>query len=93
MADKTVFAVPGRRIPMPRPVKRTVQIAIAVVLTAAAVFVLMAGNGMLLAKTSIMKTFPQWLAFVTRPDILATMVLTAMVTVAFVYWMRETERR
>ncbi|MBX9927195.1 MAG: hypothetical protein K2Y05_12630, partial [Hyphomicrobiaceae bacterium] len=69
------------------------QIAIAVALTAAAVFVLMAGNGMLLAKTSIMKTFPQWLAFVTRPDILATMVLTAMVTVAFVYWMRETERR
>ncbi len=93
MTDKTIFAVPGRRIPMPRPVKRTAQIAIAVALTSVAVFVLMAGNGMLQAKTSIFKTIPQWLAFVSRPDILATMVLTAMVTVMFVYWMRDTERR
>lgn len=93
MSDKTVIAIPGRRIPVPRPVKRSLQVAIAVALTAAAIFVLMAGNGMMHAKTTILKIIPQWMAFVSRPDILATMVLTAMVTVAFLYWMRETERR
>lgn len=93
MADKTVLAIPGRRIPVPRPVKRSLQVTIAVALTAAAIFVLMAGNGMMQAKTTVLKIIPQWMAFVSRPDILATMVLTAMVTVAFLYWMRETERR
>jgi hypothetical protein len=34
-----------------------------------------------------------WLAFIRRPDILTTMVLTAFVTVLFVYWQRERERR
>jgi hypothetical protein len=34
-----------------------------------------------------------WLAFVKRPDILSTMVLTAFVTVVFVYWQRNQERR
>ncbi len=93
MADKTVFAVPGRRIQVARPVKRAMQIAIAVTLTAAAIFILMAGNGMLQAKTSALKMIPQWMAFVTRPDILATMIITAMVTVAVIYWMRDSERR
>jgi hypothetical protein len=33
-----------------------------------------------------------WMAFIQRPDILATMVLTASVTVLFVYWQRDKER-
>jgi hypothetical protein len=34
-----------------------------------------------------------WLTFINRTDILATMVLTALVTVAFVYWQRGHERK
>jgi nicotinamide riboside transporter PnuC len=34
-----------------------------------------------------------WLTFIRRPDILTTMVLTAFVTVLFVYWQRNQERR
>jgi len=34
----------------------------------------------------------QWLAFINRPDIMATMVLTALVTVMLVYWQRDQER-
>jgi hypothetical protein len=33
------------------------------------------------------------LAFIKRPDILSTMVLTAFVTVLLVYWQRNQERR
>lgn len=92
MADKTILAVPGRKIPVPRPFKRLLQVAIAVGLTAGAIFLLMAGNGMLQAKTTLMKIIPVWFAFMSRTDILATMVLTAIVTVFFIYWQRETER-
>ena len=93
MADKTILAVPGRKISVPRPLKRTIQVAIAVGLTASAIFVLMAGNGLLQAKTTLVKIIPQWLALVGRSDILATMILTAIVTVFFVYWQRDSERR
>lgn len=93
MSDKTYLAIPGRKVPVPRPFKRLLQIAIAVALTASAVFVLMAGNGLLQPKGTLAKIIPMWMAFVSRNDILATMILTAMVTVFFVYWQRETERR
>lgn len=93
MAEKTILAVPGRRVSVPRLMKRVLQIGIAVGLTAAAIFMLMASNGMLQAKAPVMKIIPVWLAFVSRGDILATMILTAAVTVAVVYWMRDAERR
>jgi hypothetical protein len=93
MADKTILAIPGRKVPVPRAFKRTLQITVAVALTAAAVFVLMAGNGLLQAKGTLQKVIPVWLAFVSRSDILATMILTAIVTVFFIYWQRDTERR
>ncbi len=33
-----------------------------------------------------------WVTFINRTDILATMVLTALVTVLLVYWQRDQER-
>ena len=33
-----------------------------------------------------------WLAFVQRPEIMVTMLLTSMTTVLFVYWQRDKER-
>ena len=66
----------------------------AVVLTAAVFLVVIVGNGFLVGRqTSLQAGVNAWLAFVKRPDILATMILTAVVTVMFVYWQRKQERR
>lgn len=93
MTDKTFLAMPGRKIAVPRPFKRLIQVAVAVGLTAGAMFILMAGNGLLQTKSTLVKIVPLWIAFVGRSDILATMILTAMITVFFIYWQRENERQ
>ena len=43
-------------------------------------------------KGRLFRGVDQWLAFINRPDIMATMVLTALVTVMLVYWQRDQER-
>jgi hypothetical protein len=93
-ADKTVLAVPGRKSPIlvPRLLKRVVQVALSVGFTSLAMLVLMGGNGMLQTKLTSDKLVALWYAFIMRSDILATMVLTAIVTIAVVYWMRDHER-
>jgi branched-subunit amino acid transport protein len=93
MSDKTVFAIPGKKMQVPRVFKRTLQVAFAVGLTAAVALGLMMGSGLLQAKGSSVQVWNVWLAFINRPDIQATMVLTAIVTVLFVYWQRDQERR
>jgi hypothetical protein len=50
-------------------------------------------NGFLMAKGPPLQGWSVWLAFINRTDILATMVLTAVVTVLFVYWQRDQERK
>jgi len=56
--------------------------------------VVIVGNGLLVGRqVSLQAGVNVWLAFIKRPDILATMVLTAFVTVIFVYWQRNQERK
>lgn len=94
MADTTILAVAGKRVPVPRLFKRLLQVAIAVALTAGVFFVVIVGNGFLVGRvTSLQVGVSTWLAFIRRPDILTTMVLTAFVTVLFVYWQRNQEGR
>ena len=93
MADKTMLVLPGKRISVPRAVKRTIQVVLAVALTAGAALALMLGSGLLQARGSLTQMIGVWLAFINRPDIQATMVLTALVTVLLVYWQRDTENR
>lgn len=93
LSEKTVLVVPGKRLTVPRVVKRSVQVALAVALTAAVVLAVVVGNGLLVAKGSTQSHVYLWLAFVKRPDILATMILTATVTIALVYWQRKIEKR
>lgn len=92
MSDKTYLAVPGSKMLVPRLVKRTIQVAAAVALTMAVALGLMMASGLLQAKSSTWQVWAMWLTFVNRPDIQATMVLTAIVTVTFVYWQRDQER-
>lgn len=93
MSEKTVLVLPGKRMSVPRVLKRTLQVGIAVALTAAVALALVVGSGLLIAKGSYAQGISQWLAFIKRPDIQATMLLTAVVTVLFVYWQRDQERR
>ena len=93
MSDKTVLVLPGRRLPVPRAFKRSLQVAAAVALTAAVALGLMLGSGLLQARGTLMQAVNVWIVFINRPDIQATMVLTALVTVMFVYWQRDKEKR
>jgi len=94
MIETTLLVVSGKKLTVPRLLKRTLQIAIAVMLTAAVFLVVIVGDGLLVGRqTSLQAGINLWLAFIKRPDILATMILTAFVTVLFVYWQRNQERR
>lgn len=93
MADKTILVVPGKRMSVPRLLKRLLQVAAAVALTALVVLAIVVGNGFLLPRGKPLQGWDVWVAFIHRTDILATMVLTAIVTVLFVYWQRGQERK
>jgi hypothetical protein len=94
MADKTILVVPGKKkLSVPRVFKRSLQVAAAVALTAFVVLAIVIGNGFLLPRGKPLQGWDIWLAFINRTDILATMVLTAIVTVLFVYWQRDQERK
>jgi hypothetical protein len=94
MVETTLLVVAGRALTVPRLLKRILQVAMAIALTFALLLVVIAGNGFLVGRqTSLQAGVGAWLAFIRRPDILATMTLTAAVTVSFLSWQRKQERR
>ena len=92
MSVKTILIVPGKKLSVPRPLKRSLQILAAVALTAGVALAILIGNGLLVPRGHLLQGWDTWLTFINRTDILATMVLTALVTVLFVYWQRDRER-
>jgi hypothetical protein len=54
---------------------------------------ILVGNNLLVPRGRLLQGWEIWLTFINRTDILATMVLTALVTVWFVYWQRDQERK
>jgi hypothetical protein len=93
MSEKTILVLPGKKLSVPRVFKRTLQIAIAVLLTAAVAFAFAVANGMLLGRAAALHGITAWLSFIKKPDIQATALLTAIVSVLFVYWQRDRERK
>lgn len=91
MSEKTILALPGRKLSVPRLFKRTMQISVAVALTAALVLAFVVANSMLIGRGGPLQAVSAWLTFIQRPDIQATGILTAMVTVLFIYWQRDRE--
>lgn len=86
MADKTTLSVPGAKFLVPRPLKRMVQVLSAVALTSVLVLVVLSINSMLVGKGTWLQGFNAWMTFMRRPDIFAIMTLTAVVSVAMIYW-------
>lgn len=94
MSDRTQFAVArNMKISMPRLLKRSLQVAFATAITAFVALLVMMANGFLSGRGGSLSGFDLWLKFIYRTDILATIVLTALVTVTLVYWQRDRERR
>ncbi len=93
MSDRTMLAVGGKSFSVPKLTKRLVEIAAAVGLTSFTVLVVLMLNNVLTGKGGWQRGYDTWLKFIGRSDILGTMILTAVVTVAFVYWYRSRSRR
>ncbi|MBL8564874.1 MAG: hypothetical protein JNM89_04085 [Hyphomicrobiaceae bacterium] len=93
MSDRTMLAIGRSSFSVSRLTKRAVQVLVATALTAAASLVILMLNNVLTAKSGWQQGLDVWLAFIRRSDILGTMLLTAIVTIAFLYWQREHERR
>jgi hypothetical protein len=66
--------------------QRALDVAIATALTAGVVFVVFAVNGFLTSRGGAALGFRNWYMFISRTDILGTIVLTALVTIAYVVW-------
>lgn len=93
MADvKTMLVMPGKKFSVSKLLKRLVQAGCGVAASAGVIGVLMVMNGMLTGRGTFAFWLTNWLNFVKRGDILATMMLTALTTVLFVYWQRDKER-
>jgi lipid-binding SYLF domain-containing protein len=94
MAETTGLVLGSRKTIVPRVLKRLLQIVMTVTLSAGVLLAVFVGNGFLVGKSpSFRSGWNVWLSFIQRSDILATMVLTAVVAVLFVYWQRNQERK
>jgi hypothetical protein len=93
MSDKTILAMPGRKMSVARPVKRMIQIASALALTSLVAFIAVYISTAYTPRGGAQQSLVQWLVIVKRPDIQATAILTAIVSVLFVYWQRDKEKQ
>ena len=89
MSDRTQFAIGRNTLSVPRFTKRALEVALASGLTALVAFVILLLNTVLTARGGWGFGFDVWLSFIRRPDILGTIILTALVTVLFLQWQRD----
>ncbi len=66
--------------------KKLIDVATAVGLTMAVFFVIVVTNAFLMARGSYWVGITLWLNLIQRPDILGTIILTALVTFGFGMW-------
>ncbi len=89
MSDRTQFAIGRNMISVPRMTKRIVEVAVITGLTGLAAFAILGLNNVLTARSGFSGGLEQWLQFIHRSDILGTMILTAIVAVAYITWQRD----
>jgi ABC-type sulfate transport system permease subunit len=93
LSDRTMISVGKSSISMPRILKRLLETAIASGLTALVSLFIIIVNSMLTAKGGFAQGFEIWSAFVRRPDIVATIALTAIVALSYYHWQSRQDRR
>lgn len=89
MSDRTQIAIGRNTLTVPRITKRLVEVAIATGLTGLASFMILELNMVLTGRSGFTQGFELWLSFIRRSDILGTIILTAIITVAYVNWQRD----
>ena len=93
MSDRTMLLFGKSTYSVPRLTKRAFQVLVAVALTALASLVILSLNDVLTTHSGWRQGFDLWFGFIRRSDILGTIVLTAVVTVASIYRMPESSKR
>ena len=93
MSDRTMLAFGRATYSVPKLTKRAAQVLLAVALTSLASLAILALNDVLTTHSGWRQGFDLWFAFIRRSDILGTIVLTAVVTVASIYWTPENARK
>lgn len=92
MNDRTQLAIGRNTLSVPRFTKRAVEVIIATAITGLVSLAVLLLNNVLTGRGGWLNGFDVWLTFIHRPDILGTMVLTAICTVAYLQWQRDTKR-
>jgi hypothetical protein len=72
--------------------QKGVDVLIAIALTAAVVFVIVVVNSFLMSRGGSIYGIKLWFSFIGRPDILGTMILTALVSMGYVFWQQGRRR-
>lgn len=78
---------------LPPLIHRLIDSAVAIGLTMAVVLVMVVISNLLVARSNSWVGFKLWYAFVTRPDILGTIILTAVVSMIYVFWQQRSRPR
>lgn len=89
MSDRTQLAFGRTSISVPRLTKRIVEVAVITGLSGLAALVILGLNNVLTARSGFTAGFDLWMQFIRRSDILGTIILTAIVAVAYVNWQRD----
>lgn len=89
MSDRTQFVVGRNTLSVPRVAKRIVEAGMATAATCVATGVILLLNNVLTGRGGWLNGIDVWLQFLRRPDIMGTMLLTALCTVMFLGWYRD----
>jgi hypothetical protein len=89
MSDRTQLAIGRNMISVPRITKRVVEVAVITGLSGLAALLILGLNNVLTARSGFTAGFDLWMQFIHRSDILGTMILTAIVAVAYITWQRD----
>lgn len=89
MSDRTQLAIGRNTLNVPRVTKRALEVVMATAVTGLVALVILMLNNVLTSRGGWLNGFEVWMAFIRRPDILGTIVLTAICTVGFLHWQRD----
>ena len=60
MSEKTILVVPGKKLTVPRVLKRSMQVAAAVGITAGVALAILIGNGLLVPRGRLLQGWDVW---------------------------------
>lgn len=89
MSDRTQLAIGRNMLSVPRLTKRALEVVMATGVTGMVSLAVLLLNNVLTGRGGWLNGFDVWLSFIRRPDILGTIVLTAICSVAFLQWQRD----